>query len=221
MKSIAKWTGAVFGSLLFAALIMGQASSVFQNNSGFSAIIRNNVTPVSANYTLLPTDYYVPVTTGSSANITVTLPACSATPVGGMPVNIGQTYLIKKVDTGTKAVIIAPNGTDTIEGTNANAQFGGATSSGASDTVGRWSWVQLICASAGAWQVTDANIGAQAALTSGTPSTWTVTVPTGSTCTCADATTQANPVKCAVSGTTLTATGIATNTDVITAQCEF
>lgn len=215
MKTIAKWAGAVLGALLFGTLVMGQAGSFFQNNTGFPAVFRGNVTPVSANYTLLPTDFYVPVTTGSSANITITLPPCSGTPVGGLPVNIGQTYFIKKVDTGTKAVIIAPNGTDTIDGTNANAQFGGNTSTGTSDTHGQWDWVQVMCATNGAWHIFDSNISYQAALSAGT---YTVTVPTGSTCICAD-NTAAAACKTAVSGTTLTVTG--TTTDVVTVQCEF
>lgn len=210
-------------SKLFAALasllLLGQSSIFFQNNTGFSAIARNTVTAESASYTALATDYYIPVTTGSSANKTITLPACISTPVGGMPINVGQRYIIKKVDSGTKAVIVAPNGTDTIEGTNANAQFGGATSSTVSDTAGQYSYIELICRTAGTWDVLNQMITAQAALTSGTPSTWTLTVPTGSVCTCSDATTQANPVKCAVSSTTLTVTGPNTNTDVVTANC--
>lgn len=164
-------------------------------------------------YSLLATDYYIAVTTGAS-NFTVNLPACVAALVGHI-------YTLKKIDTGAGAIIIAPNGTDTIDGTNANAQFAGNTSSGVTDSHGQFSYVSLSCRAAGAWDVVGQSLIYGAALTSGTPSTWTVTVPTGARCICDDATTQANPVKCNVASTTLTATGIATNTDVVNAFCAF
>ena len=47
--------------------------------------------------------------------------------------------------------MVAPSGTDTIEGASASAQFGGATSSGVSDTKGQFSLISLICRAAGAW----------------------------------------------------------------------
>lgn len=56
-------------------------------------------------------------------------------------------------------------------------------------------------------------------LSSGTPSTCTATVLSGTTCVCTNQTTQANPIKCAVSGTTLTATGPNTVTDVVAYFC--
>lgn len=56
-------------------------------------------------------------------------------------------------------------------------------------------------------------------LTSASPSTGTATVLAGSVCMCTNETTQANPVKCAVSSTTLTATGPNTVTDVINYVC--
>lgn len=56
-------------------------------------------------------------------------------------------------------------------------------------------------------------------LSSGTPSTGTATVASGSKCVCTNATTQANAIKCAVSSTTLTATGPNTVTDSVTYLC--
>ena len=164
-------------------------------------------------YTLLATDYYVAVTTGAS-NFTVNLPACTAS-------ILGRRYLLKKVDSANGAIVVAPNGTDTIDGTNASAQFAGVTSSASSDTKGQFSYVELMCRAAGAWDVINQRITYGAALTSGTPSTYTATVPTGSVCLCTDATTQANPCKASVSSTTLTVTGITTNTDVVNAICTF
>jgi hypothetical protein len=55
-------------------------------------------------------------------------------------------------------------------------------------------------------------------LTSGTPSTGTATVLSGAKCTCTDST-AASAIMCAVSGTTLTATGPNTVTDVINYFC--
>jgi hypothetical protein len=56
-------------------------------------------------------------------------------------------------------------------------------------------------------------------LSSGTPSTGTATVRSGALCICTNATTQANPIKCAVATTTLTATGPNSVTDSVTYAC--
>lgn len=56
-------------------------------------------------------------------------------------------------------------------------------------------------------------------LTSASPSTATATVLSGMNCVCTNQTTQANPVKCAVSSTTLTVTGPNTVTDVVGYLC--
>lgn len=56
-------------------------------------------------------------------------------------------------------------------------------------------------------------------LVSGTPSTRTTSVRSGSLCFCQNITTQANPIKCAVSGTTLTVTGPNTVTDTVNYLC--
>lgn len=55
-------------------------------------------------------------------------------------------------------------------------------------------------------------------LNGGTPGTCTATVNSGAICICSDAT-AVLPAKCAVSGTTLTATGAAASTDVVTFLC--
>ncbi len=205
------WTLATSGAITVDTTSTSWVQSPFRVTGGSIQLQSNpqSTTP----YTLTLTDYYVPVTTGAS-NFTVNLPACNAS-------SVGRHYLIKKIDSGNGAVIIAPNGTDTIDGTNASAQFAGVTSSASSDTKGRFSYVELLCESAGAWDVVNQRITYGAALTSGTPSTYTATVPTGSVCQCTDATTQANPCKASVSSTTLTVTGIATNTDVVNAFCTF
>lgn len=56
-------------------------------------------------------------------------------------------------------------------------------------------------------------------LASGSPSTGTATVRAGCRPLCTDQTTQTSVVKCAVSSTTLTATGPNTVTDVVTYLC--
>lgn len=61
--------------------------------------------------------------------------------------------------------------------------------------------------------------GGSVALTSGTPSTATVSTFTGARCVCTNTTTQANPVKCAVSSATLTITGPNSVTDTIAYFC--
>lgn len=212
--------GTQYGGTLWALTTSGAitvdttATTWAKNPVNYSGAILATSNPQSTTpYTIVATDYYIPVTTGAS-NFTVTLTACNSAA-------IGRRILIKKVDSGNGAVIIGPNGTDTIDGTNANAQFGGVTSSAASDTKGQNDYVELLCRAAGAWDVVNQRIAYGAALTSGTPSTYTATVPTGSVCTCTDATTQANPCKASVSSTTLTVTGIATNTDVVNAICTF
>ena len=213
-------TKLLFALLLLSSPVFAQAGTVFQNGTGFPATLQVDVSPVSTTpYTPNIGDYYVPITTGASA-FTINLPACT---LGG-PVNanvLGRVYVFKKQDTGAGPIILHPSGTDTIEGVNANAQFGGNTSSGVTDTHGQFSVITLVCRAPGAWDVINSDIQYGAALTSATPSTWTVTVPTGSACSCTNATTQANPVKCVVSGTTLTATGPTTVTDVVNATCSF
>jgi hypothetical protein len=59
-------------------------------------------------YTLLYSDHVAEVTTGSSANYAINLPTAVSLP--------GKPYKIKKIDSGTKSVVITPNGADTIEG---------------------------------------------------------------------------------------------------------
>ena len=91
----------------------------------------------TANYTILTTDCVVPINTTGGA-FTVTLPASTAS-------NKGQMVVVKDVGgfivfTG-KALTIAPNGTDTIDGTNASIvmNFAQQTSiSLVSDGAGGW-----------------------------------------------------------------------------------
>jgi hypothetical protein len=66
------------------------------------------VTARSADTTLDATHYHVEVTTGSVADVTITLPAA---------VNcLGRIYKITKVDAGTKNVIVDGNAAETING---------------------------------------------------------------------------------------------------------
>ncbi len=57
------------------------------------------------------------------------------------------------------------------------------------------------------------------ALNNASPSVFTATVNTGAICVCSNNTTQTTPVKCAVSGTTLTITGPNTTTDTVSYIC--
>lgn len=70
------------------------------------------VKSVSANYTALTSDEVILVTTGSTANVTISLP----TAVGRK----GKVYHIKKVDSGTKYAVIDPYSTQTIDGATTN-----------------------------------------------------------------------------------------------------
>ena len=72
----------------------------------------------TAGYTALIQDEVILVTTGSSANVTITLP----TTVGKK----GKYYMIKKIDAGTKAAVIDGHGDETIDGAatlSLNAQY--------------------------------------------------------------------------------------------------
>ena len=62
----------------------------------------------TAGYTALTQDEVILVTTGSSADVTITLP----TTVGRK----GKYYIIKKIDDGTKDVIIDGHGDELIDG---------------------------------------------------------------------------------------------------------
>lgn len=84
----------------------------------------------SANYVITDSDgvSVVLVTAGSSADITITLPLAAN--------NVGRIITIKKVDSGTKAVIIDGNGSETIDGatqttigTYSNATYTGINAS--------------------------------------------------------------------------------------------
>ena len=74
-----------------------------------------NYATKSGNYTVAQSDSgtVLDVTTGSSADVTITLPASSGTLQG---IIIG----IRKFDSGTKTVIIAPNALDGINGNTVN-----------------------------------------------------------------------------------------------------
>jgi hypothetical protein len=71
---------------------------------------KDAVTAVSTDTTLGDHNIVI-VTVGSSTDKTMTLPAASTTTVGH--------YRVYVADTGTKGIIIAPNGSDTLNGVNA------------------------------------------------------------------------------------------------------
>ena len=62
----------------------------------------------TAGYTALTQDEVILVTTGSEANVTITLP----TTVGRK----GKYYIIKKIDAGTKSAVIDGHEDETIDG---------------------------------------------------------------------------------------------------------
>jgi hypothetical protein len=72
----------------------------------------NNIKTLSANYTILDNDRYSHflVTTGSSANITITLPTAAD--------NKGRRFSFHKVDAGTKYIEVSPEGSEEIRGSN-------------------------------------------------------------------------------------------------------
>lgn len=63
------------------------------------------------------------------------------------------------------------------------------------------------------------NVGGELTLNGASPSVITATVISGSKCVCSQEGTAANPIKCAVSGTTLTITGPNGATDLVTYLC--
>ena len=69
--------------------------------------LKVKVNAKSANYTVVATDVLIPVTTGSSADVTITLPAATGT---------GLYLIIKKIDSGNKNVVIDGAGSETIDG---------------------------------------------------------------------------------------------------------
>lgn len=83
-----------------------------------------------------------------------------------------------------------------------------------------FAWAATVAGTPGTWTplVAASSVGT-ITLSSGTPSTGTATVASGSRCVCTNQTAQANPIKCAVAATILTATGPNTVTDVVTYAC--
>ena len=69
----------------------------------------------SANYAVLAADgnIWLDITTGSSADVTITLPAAAAALAG-------KSVFMRKFDSGTKTVVIAPNAADGINGNTVN-----------------------------------------------------------------------------------------------------
>ena len=94
----------------------------------------------SASYTITDIDgiSFLPVTAGSSGDVTVTLPTAAA--------NTGRVITIKKVDAGTGAVIIDGEGAETIDGA-ATTTIGTYTSDGAVPYIytGQGAFVTLLC----------------------------------------------------------------------------
>lgn len=110
---------AVTGSGSTNALVKWSSSSavttsgIIDNGSvvAFNRGLQRKSSSISANTTIDTTYDMVLVTTGAGG-VTVTLPAATGL--------TGQVYAIQKVDSGAGALTIAPNGTDTINGTNGN-----------------------------------------------------------------------------------------------------
>jgi len=92
------------------------------------------ITPKSTGtpYDVLATDRYLAVTTGSSADYTVNLPASTG---------LGRLLTIAKMDAGTKHVVIARAGTDTIQGATSKT------------LTAQYDYIQLVDSAAGVWAV--------------------------------------------------------------------
>lgn len=101
---------------MFAATELG-SSAITDNGAtvslasrGFSysgALNSTSITAISASATPAAADRYIACTSGSSADQTYTLPAATGT---------GRVITVKKIDSGTKACIVAGAGSDKLDG---------------------------------------------------------------------------------------------------------
>lgn len=73
------------------------------------------------------------VSAGAGADFIFNLPPATGS---------GDVGIIKKVDAGVHSVIVTPNGTDTIDGSNSTDPI-----------ASQWAYVKLCDAQAGAWQL--------------------------------------------------------------------
>lgn len=160
----------------FTALDLGAGASI--KTFGVNTVAK------SADYTILDTDGVTVIlaTAGSSADITMTLPTAAD--------NTGRIITIKKVDAGTKAVIVDGEGSETIDGALTNV-VGNYTDS---TYTGQYSFL-TICSDGTGWHVinvagetmaSQTNAGAGTNVTNGawttglvsvslTPGTWLIT----------------------------------------------
>lgn len=95
--------------LLYVSLVNNNQNNALTDVSAWR-IFDGNVRSISTSSSALVTDNLIR-SNSTSGNITVTLPACSTTPVG-------KKIVIKDVGSGGNSTTISGNGSDTIDGNN-------------------------------------------------------------------------------------------------------